>query len=82
MVEENRDEQHFASLDCAYEANAVYNAAKTFCEPPSRAEASAGAAFCQYPLKSGIMSVNATEVASDICQSENLLTSPPLQRGR
>ena len=69
-LKENRDGQHFACLDCSYTANADYNAAKNVArklalklqrgqKPP------AGGAFCQYALKSGIMTVNATEVASD-----------------
>ena len=40
----------------------------------------AGGAFCQYALKLGVMTVNATEVASDtpVRQNESPLTSPPL----
>ncbi|WP_277543842.1 RNA-guided endonuclease InsQ/TnpB family protein [Haloarcula laminariae] len=67
---ENRDGQRFACLDCSYSVNADYNAAKNVArklalklqrgqKPP------AGGAFCQYALKSGTMTVNATEVASD-----------------
>jgi putative transposase len=69
-LEENREGQHFECLDCSYSVNADYNAAKNIArklalqlqrgqKPP------AGGAFCQYALKSGVMTVNATEVASD-----------------
>jgi putative transposase len=69
-LDENRDRQHFACLDCSYSVSADYNAAKNVARklalrlqrgqmPP------AGGAFCQYALKSGIMTVNATDVASD-----------------
>ncbi len=69
-LDENRDGQRFACLDCSYTANADYNAAKNVArklalklqrgqKPP------AGGVFCQYALKSGVMTVNATDVASD-----------------
>jgi len=69
-LEENRDGQRFACLDCSYTANADYNAAKNVARKLAlklqRGQKSpAGGAFCQYALKSGIMTVNATEVASD-----------------
>jgi len=69
-LEENRHGQHFACLDCSYTANADYNAAKNVARKLAlilqRGQKSpAGGAFCQYALKSGIMTVNATEVASD-----------------
>jgi putative transposase len=69
-LEENRAGQRFVCLDCSYSVNADYNAAKNVArklalklqrgqKPP------AGGVFCQYALKSGTMTVNATEVASD-----------------
>jgi putative transposase len=69
-LEENRDGQHFACLDCSYSVNADYNAAKNVARKLAlrlqRGQMSpGGGAFCQYALKSGIMTVNATEVASD-----------------
>nr|WP_328766966.1 transposase [Halomicroarcula nitratireducens] len=69
-LDENRDGQQFACLDCSYTANADYNAAKNVARKLAlklqRGQKSpAGGAFCQYALKSGIMTVSATEVASD-----------------
>jgi len=69
-LEENRDDQHFACLDCSYTGNADYNAAKNVARKLAltlqRGQKSpAGGAFCQYALKSGVMTVNATDVASD-----------------
>ncbi|MEZ3170098.1 transposase [Halorubrum sp. RMP-47] len=69
-VEENRNGQRFACLDCSYTANADYNAAKNVARKLALKlqrgqKSSAGGAFCQYALKSGVMTVNATEVASD-----------------
>ncbi|MFC7134692.1 MULTISPECIES: RNA-guided endonuclease InsQ/TnpB family protein [Salinibaculum] len=69
-LEENRTGQHFACLDCSYIANADYNAAKNVARKLAlklqRGQKSpAGGAFCQYALKSGMMTVNATDVASD-----------------
>ena len=69
-LEENRDEQHFGCLDCSYQVNADYNAAKNIARKLAlklqRGQKSpAGGAFCQYALKSGVMTVNATGVASD-----------------
>ena len=69
-LEENRDGQHFECLDCSYTANADYNAAKNIARKLAltlqRGQKSpAGGAFCQYALKSGTMTVNATTVASD-----------------
>ncbi|MFP8955011.1 RNA-guided endonuclease InsQ/TnpB family protein [Natrialbaceae archaeon A-arb3/5] len=69
-LEENRNGQHFECLDCSYSANADYNAAKNVARKLAlklqRGQKSpAGGAFCQYALKSGVMTVNATEVASD-----------------
>ncbi|MFC7325968.1 RNA-guided endonuclease InsQ/TnpB family protein [Halorubrum rutilum] len=69
-LEENRDGQHFECLDCSYTVNADYNAAKNVARKLvlklQRGQKSpAGGAFCQYALKSGIMTVNATDVASD-----------------
>jgi len=69
-LDENRDSQHFECLDCGYTANADYNAAKNVARKLAlklqRGQKSpAGGAFCQYALKSGVMTVNATEVASD-----------------
>jgi len=69
-LDENRDGQRFACLNCSYSVNDDYNAAKNVARklalrlqrgkiPP------AGGAFCQYALKSGVMTVNATDVASD-----------------
>ena len=70
-LEENRDGQRFACLDCSYSVNADYNAAKNIARKLAlklqRGQKSpAGGAFCQYALKSGVMTVNATDVASDI----------------
>ncbi len=69
-LEENRDDQQFECLDCGYTTNADYNAAKNVARKLAlklqRGQKSpAGGAFCQYALKSGVMTVNATEVASD-----------------
>ncbi|PSQ14775.1 transposase [Halobacteriales archaeon QS_7_69_60] len=69
-LDENRDGQHFECLDCSYTANADYNAAKNIARKLAlklqRGQKSpAGGAFCQYALKSGVMTVNATDVASD-----------------
>ncbi|MFB6139450.1 MAG: zinc ribbon domain-containing protein, partial [Halosimplex sp.] len=70
-LEENRDGQHFTCLDCSYETNADYNAAKNVARKLAlqlqRGQKSpAGGASCQYALKSGTMTVNAIDVASDI----------------
>jgi len=69
-LEENREGQRFACLDCSYSVNADYNAAKNVARKLAlklqRGQKSpAGGAFCQYALKSGIMTVNTTDVASD-----------------
>ena len=69
-LDENRDGQHFACLDCEYTANADYNAAKNvarkLAQKLHRGQKSPdGGAFCQYALKSGTLIVTATEVASD-----------------
>jgi putative transposase len=69
-LEENRDGQQFECLDCSYAGNADYNAAKNVGRKLAlklqRGQKSpAGGAFCQYALKSGTMTVNATNVASD-----------------
>jgi putative transposase len=69
-LEENRDSQQFECLDCSYSVNADYNAAKNVARKLAlklqRGQKSpAGGAFCQYALKSGTMTVNATDVASD-----------------
>jgi len=69
-LEENRDGQQFVCLDCSYSVNADYNAAKNVARKLAlklqRGQKSpAGGAFCQYALKSGTMTVNATHVASD-----------------
>ncbi|MCU4719732.1 transposase, partial [Halobacteria archaeon HArc-curdl5-1] len=68
-LEENRDGQQFQCLDCSYAVNADYNAAKNIARKLAlkhqRGQKSpAGGAFCQYALKSGTMTVNATDVAS------------------
>ena len=68
--EENRDGQHFKCLDCSYQVNADYNATKNIARKLAlklqRGQKSpVGGAFCQYALKSGVMTVNATDVASD-----------------
>ncbi len=69
-LDENRDGQHFACLNCSYSVNADYNAAKNVARKlavklQQGQKSPAGGAFCQYALKSGIMTVNATDVASD-----------------
>ncbi len=69
-LEENRARRHFECLDCSHTANADYNAAKNVARKLAlqlqrRQKSPAGGAFCQYALKSGIMTVNATDVASD-----------------
>jgi putative transposase len=86
-LDENRDGQRFACLGCSYAVNADYNAAKNVGrklalklqrgqKPP------AGGAFCQYALKSGIMTVNATEVASDTpVSAERESTDKPTPKG-
>nr|WP_233255307.1 transposase [Haloplanus rallus] len=84
-LEENRDGQHFECLDCSYTVNADYNAAKNIARKLAvklqRGQKSpAGGAFCQYALKLGVMTVNATDVASDtpVRQNESPPASPPL----
>ncbi len=84
-LEENRDGQHFDCLDCSYTVNADYNAAKNIARKLAvklqRGQKSpAGGAFCQYALKLGVMTVNATDVASDtpVRQNESPPASPPL----
>jgi len=57
-LDENRDGQQFACLDCGYTANADYNAAKNVARKLAlklhRGQKSPdGGAFCQYALKSG-----------------------------
>jgi IS605 OrfB family transposase len=86
-LDENRDGQHFACLDCSYAVNADYNAAKNVArklalklqrgqKPP------AGGAFCQYALNSGVMTVNATDVASDqYVSAERESTDKPTPSG-
>ena len=69
-LEDNRNGQHFECLDCSYTTNADYNAAKNVARKLAlklqRGQKSPiGGAFCQYALKSGIMTMNATDVASD-----------------
>ena len=69
-LKQNRDGQHFCCLDCLYSVNADYNAAKNVARKLAlklqRGQKSpAEGAFCQYALKSGMMTVTATEVASD-----------------
>jgi IS605 OrfB family transposase len=69
-LDENREGQQFECLDCSYTANADYNAAKNVARKLAlqlqRGQKSlVGGAFCQYALKSGTMTVNATAVASD-----------------
>jgi putative transposase len=70
-LEDPRDDQQFKCLDCLYTANADYNAAKNVARKLAlklqRGQKSpAGGASCQYALNSGVMIVNATELASDI----------------
>jgi IS605 OrfB family transposase len=69
-LDENREGQQFECLACSYSVNADYNAAKNVARKLAlqlqRGQKSlVGGAFCQYALKSGTMTVNATEVASD-----------------
>jgi IS605 OrfB family transposase len=69
-LEENRDGQRFACLDCSYAVHADYNAAKNVARKlalklQQGQKSPAGGAFCQYALKSGMMTVNAPDVASD-----------------
>ncbi|ELY61171.1 zinc ribbon domain-containing protein [Natronolimnohabitans innermongolicus] len=69
-LEENRDGQQFACSECSYTVNADDNAAKNGARKLAlklqRGQKSpAGGAFCQSALKSGVMTVNATDVASD-----------------
>ncbi|MFC4542790.1 RNA-guided endonuclease InsQ/TnpB family protein [Halosolutus amylolyticus] len=69
-LEENRDDQHFGCLDCSYTANADYNAAKNIARKlalklQQGQKSPAGGAFCQYALKSGMMTVNDSSVSSD-----------------
>jgi len=84
-LEENRDGQDFECLDCGYSVNADYNAAKNIARKLAvklrqGQKSPAGGAFCQYALKLGVMTVNATEVASDapVRQNESPPASPPL----
>lgn len=67
---DNRDGQDFAGLDCDYEQNADYNAAKNIARKLALKlqrgpKSPAGGAFCQYALKSGTMTVNDSSVSSD-----------------
>jgi len=86
-LEKNRDDQHFECLDCGYTANADYNAAKNVArklalELRRGQKSSVGGAFCQYALKSGTMTVNATDVASDTPVSvERKSTDKPTHLG-
>jgi len=84
-LKSNRDGQHFECLDCSYSVNADYNAAKHVARKlalklQQGQKSPAGGTFCQYALKSGMMTVNATEVASDtpVWQNESHPTSPRL----
>ena len=75
----------FECLDSGYGANVDYNAAKSVARKLSsklqRGQKSpAGRAFCQYARKSGVMTVNATDVASDTPVSiERQSTDKPTQ---
>ncbi|GAB6880173.1 RNA-guided endonuclease TnpB family protein [Halorubrum gandharaense] len=86
-LEENREGQHFACQDCSHTANADYNAAKNVARKLTlqlqRGQKSpAGGAFCQYALKSGMLIVNATEVASDtFVSAERDSTGKPTPSG-
>jgi IS605 OrfB family transposase len=86
-LEENRNAQHFECLDCGYTLNADYNAAKNVARKLAlklqRGQKSpAGGAFCQYALKSGVMTVNATDVASDTpVSAERESTDEPTPSG-
>jgi len=86
-LEENRNDQQFECLDCSYTANADYNASKNVARKLAlnlqRGQKSpAGGAFCQYALKSGVMTVNATEVASDtLVSAERESTDKPTPLG-
>jgi len=67
---QNRDGQQFECLDCSYAVNADYNAAKNVARKLAvklrqGQKSPAGGASCQYALKSGMMTVTATEVAAD-----------------
>jgi putative transposase len=69
-LNENRNGQAFACLDCSYAVNADYNAAKNIARKLALKlqrgqKPLAGGAFCQYALKSGTVIVTATDVASD-----------------
>ena len=83
-LDENRNGQAFACLNCGYTANADYNAAKNVARKLAlqlqRGQKSpAGGAFCQYAFNSGTLIVNATDVASDHCWSaERESTDKPM----
>ena len=84
-LDENRNGQHFECQECAYTVNADYNAAKNVARKLSLKiqqgqKSPVGGAFCQYALKLGVMTVNATEVASDtpVRQNESPPASPSL----
>ncbi|MDS0477282.1 transposase [Natrinema sp. 1APR25-10V2] len=86
-LEENRTGQHFECLECGYTANADYNAAKNVARKlavrlQQGQKSPAGGAFSQYALKSGVMTVNATDVASDTYVSaERESTDKPTPSG-
>ncbi len=69
-LEENRDDQRFECLDCSYTATADYNAAKNVARKLALSlqqgqTSLVGGAFCQYALKSGMMTVTDSSVSSD-----------------
>ncbi len=66
----NRDGQQFSCIECQYEQNADYNAAKNIARKfavklRAGQKSLQGGAFCQYALKSGAMIVNDETVTSD-----------------
>lgn len=68
--EENRDGQEFVCLECGYEQNADYNAAKNVARKyvvklRAGQKSPQGGAFSQYALKSGTMTVSDPHVSSD-----------------
>ncbi len=86
-LEQNRDGQQFACLNCAYAVNADYNAAKNVARKLAvklrqGQKSPAGGASCQYALNSGVMTVTATEMAADTFVSvERESTDKPTPSG-
>jgi len=71
MHEDNRDDKQFECVDCEYEANADYNAAKNianrYCGYIHRAQTSRGGwVTSQLPLMSGMLNVNGNHTPAEL----------------